>query len=157
MAQLKTKPLSPLQQKIIDMVLKPITRTDIQLFRATGGRLSLLGLGAGNVPVLLLTTIGRKTGLPRTVALLYLKDDDRYVIVASKGGMPKHPAWYLNLQANPQVEIEVGRHKLTRKARTANPEEHKQLWPKLVKLYKGYQTYQNRTERDIPIVILEKP
>lgn len=155
MAQLKSKPLSPLQQKIIDAVLKPITRADIQLFRATGGRLSLLGLGAGNVPVLLLTTVGRKTGLPRTVTLLYLKDGDRYIIVASKGGMPKHPIWYLNLQANPQVEIEVGKQKFRCKARTASAEEHRQLWPKLVKLYKGYQTYQNRTERDIPVVILE--
>jgi deazaflavin-dependent oxidoreductase (nitroreductase family) len=107
------------------------------------------------VPVLLLTTIGRKSGQPKTTPLLYLEDGERVVIVGSQGGMPKHPQWYLNLTQNPEVTVQVGRRVRKMRARVAKPEEHAALWPRLVALYADFATYQAWTDRAIPIVILE--
>ena len=103
---------------------------------------------------LLLTTIGRKSGQPRTTPLLYLKDGDNVLLAASKGGMPHHPLWYLNLQANPKVEVEIGSKKIPMVARQASAEEKGRLWPRLVALYPAYAAYQTRTDRDIPVLIL---
>jgi deazaflavin-dependent oxidoreductase (nitroreductase family) len=105
--------------------------------------------------VLLLTTTGRKSGKARTSPLLYLRDGERYVVVASKGGFPSHPAWYLNLLENPRVQVEVGPETKQMTARTASPEEKARYWPSLVGMYKYYARYQERTERPIPVVVLE--
>ena len=105
-------------------------------------------------PVLLLTTTGRKSGKQRTTPLLYLEDAGRYVVIASVGGAPKHPAWYLNLLANPSATIEVGRRKLEVSGSTAPPEERARLWPLAVQMYAGYDAYKAKTTREIPVVIL---
>ena len=123
------------------------------LYRATGG---LIGHRVPGVPpMLLLDHVGAKSGKRRTTPLAYLADGDRIVIVASKGGHPRHPAWYHNLRANPRTTVQVGRRKLDVDARVAGPEERERLWPRVVDLYEGYAGYQQRTDREIPLVILE--
>lgn len=123
----------------------------LALYRVTNG---FIGANAGG-PMLLLTTIGRKSGKPRTRPLLYLRDDSRYVVVASYGGNPNHPAWWLNLVEDPSAEIQIGSEHLRVHAREATDEERARLWPRLVALWPGYNAYQARTERKIPVVILE--
>jgi deazaflavin-dependent oxidoreductase (nitroreductase family) len=112
--------------------------------------------GHPDTPTLLLTTTGRKSGKQLTMPLIYGKDGDRYVIVASKGGDPKHPAWYLNLQDNPQVHVQVVRDKFTATARTAKGEERARLWKMMTAIYPPYPSYQQKTDREIPVVVLEK-
>jgi deazaflavin-dependent oxidoreductase (nitroreductase family) len=107
------------------------------------------------VPTLLLTVTGRRTGTPRRTALIYGEDDGRYVVVASKGGADEHPVWYLNLQAEPEVEVQVGPRKLRAVARTADADEKARLWPKMAEIWPDYDGYQDRTDRDIPVVVLE--
>ncbi|QPC83572.1 nitroreductase family deazaflavin-dependent oxidoreductase [Phototrophicus methaneseepsis] len=104
---------------------------------------------------LLLTTRGRKSGKLRRTALIYGRDGDDYIIVASRGGAPNHPSWYLNLVENPEVEIQVGAEKLTATARTATPEEKAHLWPIMTEIWPAYDDYQEKTDRIIPVVILE--
>jgi deazaflavin-dependent oxidoreductase (nitroreductase family) len=123
-----------------------------RLYRLLGGR--VVGSVAG-APVLLLTTTGRKSDKKRAMPLLYLRDGDAVAVVASAGGQEMHPAWFLNLRANPQVEVEIGRERRVMRAREATPEEHERLWPRLVELYKPYADYQSKTSRKIPVVILE--
>ena len=123
------------------------------LYRATGG---LIGHRVPGVPpMLLLDHVGAKSGRRRTTPLAYLADGERIVIVASKGGHPRHPAWYHNLRANPRTTVQVGRRKLDVDTRVAGPEERERLWPRVVDLYEGYAGYQQRTDREIPLVILE--
>lgn len=105
-------------------------------------------------PVLILTTTGRKTGKERKFALIYQEVDGEYVIVASKGGAPNHPGWYLNLTENPQVKVQVKADKFDATARTANPEERAKLWPKMAAVWPDYDDYQKNTDREIPVVIL---
>jgi deazaflavin-dependent oxidoreductase (nitroreductase family) len=107
-------------------------------------------------PVLLLTTTGRKSGEPRTTPLIYQPHDDAYLIVASRGGSDAHPAWYLNLESNPSVRVQVRGDKFAARARTATPEEKADLWPKMAAIWPGYDDYQERTRRDIPVVVLER-
>ena len=107
------------------------------------------------VPTLLLTTRGRKSGKLRRTALIYGRDGDSYVIVASLGGSPKHPLWYLNLVADPNVELQVGPDTLRGRARTATPEEKARLWPKMAELWPQYDVYQKKTDREIPIVLVD--
>jgi deazaflavin-dependent oxidoreductase (nitroreductase family) len=128
-------------------------KVNLVLYRATNGRVT----GShGGAPVLLLTTTGRRSGKRRTTPLLYLEDGGgTLVVVASYGGAPKHPAWYLNLSANPDVEVQIGREIEPRRARTADEDERARLWPRLVAMYANYATYQTRTEREIPVVILD--
>jgi deazaflavin-dependent oxidoreductase (nitroreductase family) len=120
-------------------------------YRATGGR---VGGSIDSAPVLLLHHVGAKSGQARVAPLLYLADGDDLVIVASYGGAPKHPAWFHNLKANPDTTAEVGRDRRTVRAHVATPDERARLWPRLVELYPAYATYQGRTEREIPVVIL---
>ena len=105
---------------------------------------------------LLLTTRGRKTGQERVSPLIYGRHGDDYLIVASKGGTPENPAWYLNLEANPEVGLQVGGDKFKAHARTATPEEKAVMWPIMTKEWPDYDTYQTKTERDIPVVVLER-
>ena len=145
------KPLSPMQQKLLKMVLKPVSYFNTWLYRTSGGK---LGGTAAGAPVMLLTTTGRKSGQPRTAPLLYLEDGEDIVIVASQGGMSKDPLWFKNLEANPEAEIEIGKEKRKVRARRATDEEKATLWPKVTGLYSGFDLYQARTERNIPVVIL---
>ncbi len=107
------------------------------------------------VDTLLLTTKGRRTGELRRTALIYGRDGDRYVVVASRGGAAHHPAWYLNLVTNSQVELQVGSEHITALARTADADEKPALWRQMAELWPDYENYQRRTSRDIPVVILE--
>ena len=123
----------------------------IRRYRDTGGEEGYLWNG---VPTLLLTTTGRRTGEPRTSALIFGRDGDDYLVVASMGGMPQHPAWYLNLSANPQVEIQVRADRLSARARTAASDEKPRLWQIMRELWPNYDEYQSRTDREIPVVVL---
>ena len=106
------------------------------------------------VPTLLLTTTGRKSGVKRRTALIYGRDNADYVIVASKGGTPEHPAWYLNLEADPEVEIQVLDDVLPATARTATGEERERLWALMRQIWPAYDEYQTKTDRQIPVVVL---
>jgi deazaflavin-dependent oxidoreductase (nitroreductase family) len=107
------------------------------------------------VPICLVTTTGRKTGQPRTIPLLHLPDGDRVILVASQGGLPTNPQWYGNLVADPKIEVRVGRTSRRMVARTANPTERTELWPKLIAAYSDFDNYQSWTEREIPVIICE--
>ncbi len=122
------------------------------VFRATGGRIGGRMVGS---PVLLLVTTGRKSDQRRITVLLYLEDGGRYVIVASNGGTAKHPVWWLNLQADPEATVEVGGRKTRVRATEARGEEKARLWERLVRMYPSYGAYQKRTDREIPVVVLE--
>jgi deazaflavin-dependent oxidoreductase (nitroreductase family) len=113
-----------------------------------------VGGGTGLVPTLLLTTVGRKSGRELTLPLIFGRSGPDYVVVASKGGAPAHPAWYLNLEANPEVQLQVKADKFTARAHTANAAERAALWPKMVEIYGPYEKYQAGTDRRIPVVVL---
>ena len=114
-----------------------------------------LGGGTGLVPTLVLTTTGRKSGRPLTLPLIYGRAGDSYVVIASKGGAPQHPAWYLNLAANPEVEVQVKAERFRARARTASGAERAALWQQLVEIYHPYEKYQAATSREIPVVVLD--
>jgi deazaflavin-dependent oxidoreductase (nitroreductase family) len=137
-----------------DFTLKTMNTIHRGVLKITGGH---FGWKAGVMPVVELTTIGRKSGEPRTVLLTSpLQEDDRWVIVASRGGDPHHPAWFLNLRDRPEVEARLGgKPKQKMHARIATPEEREELWPRVTKVYKGYANYQTKTDREIPLVFLE--
>jgi deazaflavin-dependent oxidoreductase (nitroreductase family) len=105
---------------------------------------------------LLLTTRGRKSGKPRRTALIYAQDGDRYVLVGSNGGSPRHPAWYLNVVEHPEVAVQVGADKFIARARTATSEEKPALWEQAASAFPLYNTYQAKTDREIPVVIIER-
>ena len=108
------------------------------------------------VQTLLLTVHGRKSDKLRRTALIYGQDADRYVVVASKGGAQEHPEWYLNLVANPEVQLQVGAEKFTARARTATAEEKPALWHLMTSIWPDYDSYQKKTKREIPVVVLER-
>ncbi len=137
-----------------DTVARALTTFHERLYRVSGGR---LGGRIAGMPVLLLSTTGRKTGRRRTTPLTYTTDGDNVVLVASYGGDDHHPDWYLNLTAHPLVEVEREGRVEQLVARTATAEEKARLWPGIVDTYKGYADYQRKTERDIPLVILSPP
>jgi deazaflavin-dependent oxidoreductase (nitroreductase family) len=123
------------------------------VYRATNG---LLGHRfPGSPPMLLLDHVGAKSGTRRTSPLVYARDGEDVILVASKGGFPRNPAWFHNLMANPDVVVQIGSRRQPVRARVADPQERKRLWPKVVQVYSGYDDYQRRTEREIPLVILE--
>ena len=111
--------------------------------------------GPGLLPTLLLTTTGRKTGEPRALPLIYGTVGDSYVVIASKGGMPSHPIWYLNLEAHPECEVQVGAKRLTARARVVEGEERERIWNQMVEVYPPYVDYKKATERIIPVVVLD--
>jgi deazaflavin-dependent oxidoreductase (nitroreductase family) len=123
-----------------------------RVYRLTGGK---IGGRIGKLPVLLLTTIGRKSGKPRTQPLAYTRVGDGYAVIASKGGAAQHPLWYLNLRANRLAEVTVGRDTHEVRARDAEGEERERLWRALADLYPGYDRYAQKTSRRIPVVVLE--
>ncbi len=134
-------------------MLRRLMGLHTQAYRLTGG---VIGHRfPGSPPMLLLDHVGAKSGVKRTIPLVYVEDGDDVVLVASKGGHPKNPAWYHNLRANPDTTAQIGRRRRPVRARVAGPQERKRLWPKAVATYSGYRDYQERTEREIPLVILE--
>ena len=111
--------------------------------------------GPGLLPTLLLTTKGRKSGEPRSLPLIYGEAGDAYVVIASKGGMPDHPLWYLNLEADPSCDLMVGAKAVKARARVAQGDERERLWNQMVEVYPPYVDYQKATERVIPVVVLD--
>ncbi len=134
-------------------VLNRLMRGHTAVYRASGGRIGhrLPGLP----PILLLDHVGARSGRRRTTPLVYVPDGDDVVIVASKGGHPRHPAWFHNLRANPDTTVQIGSETRPVHARVASPNERARLWPKAVEAYPGYRDYQERTDREIPVVVLE--
>lgn len=136
-----------------DLVARTTTTVHEALFRASRGR--IFGR-IGSMPVLILGTTGRKSGQRRSTMLTSpVREGDRLVIVASYGGDDRHPAWFLNLREHPDVEVTMDGTTRPMRARVATSDEKAELWPKVVAAYKGYDGYQSRTARDIPLVILE--
>ena len=127
------------------------SRTHVSFYRLSRGR---VGGRLRNAPVLLLTTIGRKTGKKRTTPLLYLRDGERIIIVASNGGRDNEPSWWTNLRHDPDAEIQLKDEKRKMVARKASEEEKSDFWPLLTKMYPAYSDYQRQTKREIPVVIL---
>lgn len=136
---------------------KAVTRLHARILRLSGGRLKRSFLLAGGQPVLVLTTTGRKSGKRRPTPLAYLRDGERFVVAASNAGLDSPPAWWLNLQADPGAEVEVGGERRPVRARRARPEEQEDLWRRFVAQYAGFDDYNTFTEREIPLVILDPP
>jgi deazaflavin-dependent oxidoreductase (nitroreductase family) len=125
----------------------------VERYRATDGA---EGHEWQGTQTLLLTTTGRKSGEPRTTPLIYAPVGDSFAIVASKGGSDEPPAWYLNLSENPEVEVQVKADRFKARARTASAEEKPELWEKMVGEWPAYDEYQRKTDREIPVVVLER-
>jgi len=141
------------QQYLADVGLKTMSRVHRAIVHLSGGQ--LLG-SAFDMPVVELHTVGRKSGLPRSTMLTApVIDGDRVVLVASKGGDDRDPDWYRNLMAHPEVELTMAGRRRPMLARRVSAAEKAELWPRVVAAYRGYGSYQRRTERDIPLVILE--
>jgi F420H(2)-dependent quinone reductase len=133
------------------LFLKVVGAIHAARYRATGGR---VGGTMMKVPILLLTTRGRKSGKERTTPLMYGRDGDNFVLIASVGGASRNPAWYWNVRAQ-EAEVELGRERRRVRARDAEGEERDRLWAQMVGLYPGYAEYQQKTNRRIPVVVLE--
>lgn len=136
----------------IRWLLALITVVHRTLYRTTGGR---IGARAGGAKMLLLKTLGRRSGRQRVTPLLYVDDDERFVVVASNAGDDRDPAWLLNLRKRPAVEIQVGPRQIRVQAREASDVESERLWPKLLVSYKHFRDYRTHTKRHIPVVVLE--
>ncbi|HXK23574.1 MAG TPA: nitroreductase family deazaflavin-dependent oxidoreductase [Myxococcota bacterium] len=152
MADPSPRPWTPTEERLGTLAVRAMSAVNTWLFRLSGGRLGSRFLRGA--PVLLLTTTGAKSGAQRTTPLIYLADGPRMVLVASKGGMSHSPAWYHNLMANPECEVQIGSRATRMLARRASAEEKSALWPKLLAIYRDYDDYQARTTRDIPVLIL---
>jgi proline iminopeptidase len=126
----------------------------VRRYRETGGEVGHIWREGSTI--LLVTTTGRSSGEPRTNPLIYAEDGDRYVIVASKGGAPEHPGWYRNLAKNPDVELQVMGDVFPARARTASGEERERLWRKANAVWPHYDEYAQKTDREIPVVVLER-
>jgi deazaflavin-dependent oxidoreductase (nitroreductase family) len=135
-----------------DVTAKYLSALHAGLYRVTGGR---VGRRLVDNDMLLLTTIGRKSGRRHRVPLLYLRDGDTFVVIASWGGRDYPPDWYLNLMATPEVEVQVLAETIAAAAREATTAERKVWWPLVLEAYDGYSVYEGRTERTIPVVFLE--
>ena len=149
-------PKSPppfLNSRYSDVFLKLVSRLNTWMYRRNNGE----GLGGTfqNIPVALLTTTGRKSGEPRVSPLYFLRDGNRVIVAASRGGSDRNPMWYLNLKANPKVHVQIKKEILGLTARDANDEERERYWPQLVQMYPTYEDYQSWTDRVIPLVVCE--
>ena len=137
------RPWTPAEERVGSVVVKWMSALNTWVYRLSGGRVG--GRFPRGAPVCLVTVTGRKSGEPHTIPLLYLRDGADLVIVASKGGMSKHPVWYLNLIANPRCEVEIGRERRPMVARRVSDDEKAALWPQLCRTYPDYAGYQART------------
>jgi F420H(2)-dependent quinone reductase len=137
---------------LIDGLFKLVARIQVVLFRSTNGKFMA---SMRNMPILLLSTVGRKTGKSHTTPLMYLRDGESYVIIASNNGRDTYPGWYYNLKASPQVEIEIPGRRLQVTASVATPVEQDRLWPILVAKAPFYDDYRKQTARHIPMLMLK--
>jgi deazaflavin-dependent oxidoreductase (nitroreductase family) len=149
-------PKSPprfLNSPFMTFFVKWVSRLNTFMYKRGGGE----GLGGSfqNIPVALLTTTGRKSGKPRVSPLYFLRDGDRVVVAASRGGSDKNPMWYLNLSTNPKVQVQIKKEVLDLQAREATEDERTKYWPQLVAMYPTYDDYQSWTDRQIPLVVCE--
>jgi deazaflavin-dependent oxidoreductase (nitroreductase family) len=143
----------PVEQTVTDLVTKLMNVTHKAALTLTGGR---LGKQVFGMPAVLVHTTGRRSGQRRSIMLTTpIHEPDRLVLVASKGGDARHPDWYHNIVAHPEIEVTEDGETRQMRARTATPEEKAELWPRIVQAYKGYADYQKRADRDIPVVICE--
>lgn len=133
------------------LMIKTTTIVNRFLFQISNGR---IGGRFGKAEILLLTTKGRKSGQARTIPLQYFRNGDDFVLVPSNAGDDHHPGWWLNLQANPNGVLQIGGDKTKVEARKATPEEKARIWPDVIAIYPGYDEYQTRTTREIPLVLL---
>lgn len=148
----RRQPMNEFQERLGRMTVQVMTGLNNIAFRLSDGRVG--GEVPSGAPICLLTTIGRKTGRPRTVPLLFLWCGDDILLVASNGGMSRPPYWYLNLLDDPVVEVSVDDWKQRREARVLTDDEKADHWPRLVEAYMHFENYQLRTERNIPLVML---
>ncbi len=125
----------------------------VRRYQETDGQVGYIWRG---VPTLILTTTGRSSGEPRSTPLIFGEDDDRFVIVASKGGAPEHPGWYRNLSKHPEVEVQLKADRFRARARTAEGEERDRLWQLMAGIWPAYDDYAEKTDREIPVVVLER-
>lgn len=140
-----------MNRKAYNSISKVVTAMHTAIYKGTGGRAAN---HIGGMKVLLLTTTGRKSGKKRTKPLGYVEDGNDYLLAASNAGNDFFPSWWLNLKANPAADIQVGPRKMRISARKASPEERERMWPLFVAAYKGYAGYEEKTDREIPVVIL---
>ncbi|MFN2427086.1 MAG: nitroreductase family deazaflavin-dependent oxidoreductase [Candidatus Binatia bacterium] len=147
------RPFTATEERIARPVMRVMSAANTWIYRLSGGRVGARWMYGA--PVMLLTTIGRKSGQQRTTPLLYIEDGRRVITVGSQGGMSKDPQWVKNLEANGNVEIEIGTKKRAMTARRGTAEEKTRYWPALCKMYPDYADYQARTLRDIPVVMLD--
>ncbi|TMA72180.1 MAG: nitroreductase family deazaflavin-dependent oxidoreductase [Deltaproteobacteria bacterium] len=152
MPDTKLAPWTRTQERLVSPIIRVMTLLNVWAYRLTGGRMG--GTFLQGAPVCLVTVKGKRSGTLRTVALLYLAAGDDVVLVASKGGMSHHPAWYHNMIANPDVEVQIGSTTRRMRARRASSAEKAALWPRLIAMYRDYDDYQARTTREIPVMIL---
>lgn len=146
------RPYTATEVAIANPVIRIMSRVNTWLYRLTGGR--VFGKWLHGEPIVLVTVTGRKTGRKLTVPLVALHDGERVIVVASKGGMDDHPLWYLNLVADPEVQVQEGTSTRRMRAKTADDAERAHYWPKLVALNGDFADYQARTARKIPVIIL---
>ena len=147
------EPPRALNAKSTDTLIKVMSKAQTWVYKKTGGRVADTFLRGAAVGIL--TTTGRKSGEPREVPLLYLREGQRVILVASSGGRDKHPPWYLNLKANPRVTFRIKREELPLVARDATDAEREEYWPKLDAMYADFANYRTYTDRVIPIVICD--
>jgi deazaflavin-dependent oxidoreductase (nitroreductase family) len=152
MAETKPRPFTAGEERFATIAVRIMSAVNTALFRASGGRLGNRFLRGA--PVCLVTTIGARSGARRTTPLIYLAEGNDVVIVASKGGMSHHPAWYHNLAKRPEAQVQIGADVRDMVARRASGAEKAALWPRLLEIYPDYADYQARTDRDIPVMIL---
>lgn len=129
------------------------TKAHVAAYRVTGGRVGRKFFKGA--PVCLVDHVGRRSGKRRTTPLIYVRDGEAVVIVASKGGAPKHPAWWINLRANPESAVQVDAERWAVRAREATDAERTRLWPRLTEAWPDYDSYATKTERKIPVIMLE--
>jgi deazaflavin-dependent oxidoreductase (nitroreductase family) len=147
----RARRMTPFQERLGRVAVQWMTGMNSIAYRLSGGRVAA---NVGGAPICLLTTTGRRSGRRRTVPLVYVPDGDHFVVVASRGGMGSHPAWYLNLRENPRASVQVGSSIKQVRARDATEAERRRLWPMLIAAYPLFDAYQKRTSRGIPVVIL---
>ena len=158
---MSTPPAKPkgLDAPVTVTIIKWMSKANVAMYRATDGMLgSKWRVGSAfprGLPICLLTTTGRKSGEERISPLLFLEDDDNVILVASQGGLPKNPMWYLNVKSDPVVTVQIKSRVRSMKARVATDEERARLWPKLVAMYADFDNYQAWTDRVIPVVVCE--
>ena len=144
----------PYPVPVRDNTAKQLSTLHSMLYRLTRGA---IGRRLVDNDMLLLTTTGRRTGKEHTVPLLYLRDGDDLVVIASWGGRDHHPEWYLNLLANPAAAVQINGDRIAVAAVTADAARRARLWPRVLAAYDGYRVYESRTEREIPVVVLSRP